>query len=95
MALPSAPLGSMPNINAPSYIPHQVYEKRRNPWETALIQILGQAVSGAAMKGVDNVMSRDFAENFGETKAGGLDKLVSGPKVTAQEAGRRETVAAQ
>lgn len=84
MALPTAPLGQLPNMSMPYSIP--TYDKGPSIWEKALASFLVNAAGGAAQQGVDNVMSRDYAGEFGETKAGGLSKLINGPQVRADDA---------
>lgn len=81
MALPTAQLGGMASLNVPSYIPIVQTEKRPRLWEQALAQLLTQAGSAAAGKGVDNVMSRDYAAEVGDTPASFMQRLLQGPKV--------------
>lgn len=90
MALPSAPLGSMPSLNVPGYIPTTVVQKQPKMWQQALAQILTGVASQAAGQAVGNTMSRDYADQYGETAATGWDKLASGPKVNEKEHGRRQ-----
>lgn len=94
MALPTAQLGSMASLNVPSYLPTQVVRKEPKLWQTALAQLLTQAAGTAVSKGVDNVMSRDYAEQFGETPASTGSRLFQGPQVGAREAEQRRSIAA-
>lgn len=87
MALPTAPLGQLPNMNMPYSIP--TYDKGPSIWEKALASFLVSAAGNVATQGVENAMSRDYAPEFGEEKAGGLSKLVSGPKVGKEDAKTR------
>lgn len=83
MALPTAPLGQLPSMNMPYSIPR--YEQPASIWEKALASFLVNAAGGAASQGVENVMARDYAGDFGEKPATGFSKLL-GPKVGAQDA---------
>lgn len=87
MALPTAPLGQLPNMNMPYSMP--TYDKGASIWEKALAAFLVNAAGGVAQQGVENAMARDFAPEFGEEKAGGLSKLISGPKVGKADATQR------
>lgn len=84
MALPTAPLGQLPNMNMPFQMP--TYEKRRGRDQilTALAAGIAQQLGGQV---VDNAMSRDYAEE----PAGFWGKLVSGPKENrAQNEAKKE-----
>lgn len=85
MALPSAQLGSMPSMSPMSAVPAQVIEKRVPLWQQLLSQIALQTAGAAATQGVGNLMERDYADEFGKTKAQGWDRL-RGPTVGAREA---------
>lgn len=87
MALPTAPLGQLPSMNMPYSIPR--YEQPASIWEKALASFLVNAAGGAASQGVENVMARDYAGDFGEKPATGFSKLL-GPKVGAQDARLRK-----
>lgn len=87
MALPTAPLGQLPSMNMPYSIPR--YEQPASIWEKALASFLVNAAGGAATQGVENVMARDYAGDFGEKPASGFSKLL-GPKVGAQDARMRK-----
>lgn len=87
MALPTAPLGQLPNMNMPYAIP--TYEVGPSLWEKALTSFLVSAAGNAAQTGISNAMSRDYAQDFGEEKAGGLQKLINGPRVNGRDAALR------
>jgi hypothetical protein len=95
MALPTAQLGSMASLNVPSYIPSQVVRKEPKLWEAALAQLLTQAAGGVAGRGIENVMSRDYAPEFGMEKAGTLEKFISGPRANERMMGKKVDVASQ
>ena len=84
MALPTAQLGQLGNMSMPYAIP--TYEKGPNIFEKALATFLVNAAGGVAQQGAQNVMSRDYAKDVGQTPAGAWSKLVSGPQVTAEQA---------
>ena len=86
MALPTAPLGQLPSMNMPYAIP--TYEKGPSIWEKALASFLVNAAGGAAQSGVQNLLTRDSAAEFGEKPATGLSRLL-GPKVGPDEAKQR------
>lgn len=95
MALPSAPLGSMPSLNVPSYIPTVVVPRERKMSEQLLGQVLASVLGSAATQGIGNMMSRDYADTGkGESQANTWDKLLHGPKVDRAEYGRRQGEAA-
>lgn len=79
MALPTAPLGQLPNLNMPFQIP--TYEVRRGR-DQVLTAFLAGLVQNLGAQAVDNVMTRDFAEQ----PAGFWSKLVSGPKMNRAQA---------
>lgn len=87
MALPTAPLGQLPSMNMPYAIP--THDRGSSIWEKALAAFLVNAAGGVAQQVVENAMARDFAPEFGEEKAGGLSKLISGPKVGKADASQR------
>jgi len=91
MALPTAPLGQLPSMNMPYAIP--THDRGSSIWEKALAAFLVNAAGGVAQQGVENAMARDFAPEFGEEKAGGLSKLISGPKVGRDDAKMRRAQA--
>jgi hypothetical protein len=64
----------------PSYLPTQVIQKQPKLWQQALAQLLTQAAGQVVGQGVQNVMSRDYAPEFGLEKAGLVEKLMSGPR---------------
>jgi len=74
-------------MNMPYSIPR--YEQPASIWEKALASFLVNAAGGAATQGVENVMARDYAGDFGEKPASGFSKLL-GPKVGAQDARMRK-----
>ncbi len=92
MALPTAPLGQLPSMNMPYSIPR--YEQPASIWEKALASFLVNAAGGAATRGVENVMSKDYATQFGEKPATGFSRLL-GPNVGAEEARQRRSITAQ
>lgn len=79
----------------PSYIPTQVVQKDRNPWEMALISFLANAGGNVVGNMVDNATAPEMAGEFGEQPQSFGKKLLSGPKVGRQEAGQRRQIAAQ
>ena len=92
MALPSAQLGQLSNINVPSHVPVQAVAKQPKLWQQVLMQALAQGLSGAVGQGVENAMSRDYADPaLGEKKATGFDKLFHGATVNEKENTRRQT----
>lgn len=93
MALPIAPLGQMASINLPNYIPNTVVPDR-NPLNLALAAFLSGAAGSAGQSLVGNVTSRDFAGQFGEQEAKGMDRVLRGPNVGAQQASQRRGEAA-
>lgn len=93
MALPIAPLGQMATINLPNYIPNTVVPDR-NPLNLALAAFLSGAAGNAGQALVSNATSRDFAGQFGEQEATGMDRVLRGPKVNAQQAGQRRSESA-
>lgn len=93
MALPTAQLGQLPSMNMPYSIP--TVEKGPKIWERALAQFLVNAAGGLATQGAENVMSRDYASEFGEDPATGWGRLTQGPKVGAEAAEQRRQLAAQ
>lgn len=86
MALPTAPLGQLPSIQMPFSIP--TYEKGPSILEKALGALLVNVASGVAQHGTENLMSRDYAGEFGETPTKGFGRLL-GPKVGENEAKQR------
>jgi hypothetical protein len=86
MALPTAQLGQLGTMSMPYSIP--TYEKGPSIWEKALASFLVSAAGQAAEKGTENLMSRDYASEFGEDPAKGFGRLM-GPKVGEREAVRR------
>ena len=89
MALPTAQLGSLPNMSMPYSIP--TYAKSSASQEAIASFLAGLAGSVGSNLG-QNVMSRDYAE----TPAGFFSKLVSGPKENRQQyAQRLERAAAE
>jgi len=74
-------------MNMPYAIP--THDRGSSIWEKALVAFLVNAAGGVAQQGVENAMARDFAPEFGEEKAGGLSKLISGPKVGKADASQR------
>lgn len=74
MALPTAPLGSLPNLNQPSFVP--TYEKPKGTLDKALAAFLVGVAQQAGGTAVNNAMSRDYSDN----PASGFDKLISGPR---------------
>lgn len=93
MALPIAPLGQMASINLPNYVPNTVVPDR-NPLNMALAAFLSGAAGNAGQALVSNATSRDFAGQFGEQEATGMDRVLRGPKVNAQQAGQRRSESA-
>lgn len=87
MALPTAQLGQLGNMNMPYAIPQ--YNEEPSIWEKALASFLVSAASGTAKQGVDNFMSQDYAPEFGEDKASRWQRLVQGPRVGAADASMR------
>lgn len=83
MALPTAQLGSLGNMSMPYSIP--TYEKGPGVLEKAIASFLVNAASGVAQRGAENVMSRDYAKEFGEDPAKGFGRLL-GPKVGERDA---------
>lgn len=73
MALPTAPLGQLPNMNMP--YARQTYEVGPKLWERALMQFLSGVATQAGQNAVNNAMSRDYADK----PAGFFSKLGSGP----------------
>lgn len=96
MALPTAQLGGMASLSVPSYIPTVQVQKEPKAWEKLLLSVLANAAGSAVGQGVENVMSRDYADPaMGEDPARGLDKLVRGPKVNATMNAQRQDIAAR
>lgn len=87
MALPTAPLGQLGNMSMPYSI--GTYDKGPNIWEKALAAFLVNAAGGVASQGTQNLMSRDYAKEFGEKPAGTWGRLVGGPAVDAKDAAQR------
>lgn len=85
MALPSAQLGQMPTMQMPYNIPVVPYTKEPKAWEKALLTILASTGSAAATQGIQNVMSPDYAAEFGQTPRSGLSRLLN-PVVGTQQA---------
>lgn len=86
MALPAAPMGQLGNMSMPYSIP--TYEKGPGVLEKALAAFLVNAAGNVASQGAQNVMSRDYAKDFGEDPAKGFGRLL-GPKVGAEDAAMR------
>jgi hypothetical protein len=86
MALPTAQLGALGQMSMPYSIP--TVEKGPSIWEKALASFLVSAAGQAAERGTENLMSRDYASEFGEDPAKGFGRLM-GPKVGEREATRR------
>lgn len=82
MALPSAQLGGMPNMNFPGYVP--VVQKRPNMWEQALASFLANAAGGVATGMTENALSREYDPNAPTGVKGFLSKVTSGPRETRQ-----------
>lgn len=79
MALPTAPLGQLPNLNMPYAIP--TYEVRRGR-DQVLTALAASIASALGQQAVENAMSRDYAETAGVGEnAGFWGKLVQGPKM--------------
>lgn len=87
MALPTAPLGQLGNMSMPYSIPS--YDKGPSIWEKALAAFLVNAAGGVASRGTENLMSRDYAKEFGEKPAGTWGRLVGGPAVGEADAKQR------
>ncbi len=85
MALPSAQLGQMSTLNAPSSVGLQVVRKEPKAWQTALMAILENAASSVASHGVQNYMSKDYATQNGQKDSSGFNKFWNGPQVTQQQ----------
>lgn len=92
MALPSAQLGGLPSLSVPSHVPVVQTQKEPKLWEKALLSMLTQIGTAAIGEGVGNVMERDFAPEFGEDKAKGMDKLLRGASVDERQAGQRREI---
>jgi hypothetical protein len=90
MALPIAPLGQMATINLPNYVPNTVVPDR-NPLNLALAAFLSGAAGSAGQALVNNTTARDYAGQFGEKEATGMDRVLRGPNVNAQQAGQRRS----
>jgi hypothetical protein len=86
MALPTAQLGQLGNMSMPYSIP--TYEKGPGVLEKALAAFLVNAAGGVAGQAAENVMSRDYASEFGQDPAKGFGRLL-GPKVSARDAENR------
>ena len=78
MALPVAPLGSLPSMNLP--YSRQYYDKT-SAVDKALSAFLVGLIGQAGSQMTENVMQRDFAEK----PAGFMSKLVKGPQETRQQ----------
>jgi hypothetical protein len=83
MALPTAQLGQMSNINVPSYVPLTVVPKKQSVWEQALASFLVNMAGQAGGQAVQNVMAKDTAAP--DAQAGFFKKLVGGPTQTVAE----------
>ncbi len=83
MALPTAQLGQLSNINVPSYVPTTVIPKKQSILEQALLAFLMNTAGNAGGQLVQNVMAPDYAPE-GQKRAF-LGKLVQGPTTTRQE----------
>lgn len=89
MALPTAQLGSLPNMSMPYSVP--TYSKSSATQEAIAGFLAGLATNVGSNLG-SNLMSRDYAEQ----PAGFFSKLVAGPKENRQQYGQRlERVAAE
>src|ERR1035437_307177 len=86
MALPSAQLGQMPTMQLPYTIPVQTYQKQPKAWQSALLQILAQTGTAVAERGAANYMQPEYASEFGQQPNSGLQALLKGPRVGAQQA---------
>lgn len=78
MALPTAQLGGMPNMQMPYNIPVQTYSKEPKAWEKILLSIVGNVATQGLEAGVKNYMQPDYAP----TPATGLDKFLHGPTIS-------------
>lgn len=82
MALPTAQLGQMPNMQMPFNIPVQTYTKEPKAWEKILLGIVGNVAAAGLEKGISNVMQPDYAPQ----PAGLAEKFMSGPTISGQRA---------
>lgn len=85
-ALPSAQLGSMSSLSVPSFIPTVAVPKEPKAWEKALLALITNAGSAMLSQGIQNVMQPDFAPQ----PASGVDKFLSGPKISQSRASELE-----
>lgn len=94
MALPSAQLGQMPNMNIPYSVPY--YQKEPKPWEKVLLSLVSSAGGAALNQGIQNSMARDFADLArGETPSSGFDAFLHGPRVSERQQNTRDQLAGQ
>lgn len=83
MALPTAPLGQLANLNMPYSIPRYEVRRGRDQVLTALAATVAQALG---QKVIENAMSRDYAETAGVGEnAGFWSRLVQGPTMNRQQ----------
>lgn len=86
MALPTAQLGAMANLNTPSYVPLQVIPRQPTIWQQALASFLGNVADTAGQKLATNELEAEHAGEFGQAPSSGWDRLMHGSAVNDKEA---------
>lgn len=92
MALPTAQLGAMANLNTPTYVPLQVIPRQPTIWQQALASFMTNTAGDIGNKLVSNEMEKDSAPDFGQTPASGWDRLVHGAAVNDKEAAQMRDI---
>lgn len=82
MALPVAPLGSLPSMNLP--YSRQIYEKD-SITNKAIAAFLANLAGNVGGQLGENVMQRDFGTESGGKDASIMSKFLSGPQVSRQQ----------
>lgn len=92
MALPTAQLGSLANLNTPSYVPLQVIPRQPTIWQQALASFIGNTADTVGQKLATNELESEHADEFGQTPATGWDRLVHGATVNDKEAAQMRDI---
>lgn len=92
MALPTAQLGGLPNINTPSYIPLQVIPRQPTIWQQALASFIGNTADTVGQKLATNELEAEHAQEFGQTPSSGWDRLMHGSAVNDKEAAQMRDI---
>lgn len=92
MALPTAQLGAMANLNTPSYVPVQVIPRQPTIWQQALASFLTNTAGDVGQRLVTNEMEPEHAAEFGQTPTSGWDRLMHGAAVNDKEAAQMRDI---